>query len=90
MAGAGVPELLKVALSRLSLPGLASATRSLLMPAAARGCPARGCPARGWYWPGGSGDQLTGTAPAWRARKAAALTRFWQDVEQNRRVPLRE
>ena len=27
---------------------------------------------------------------AWRARKAAALTRFWQDVEQKRRVPLRE
>ena len=26
----------------------------------------------------------------WRARKAAALTRFWQVVEQNRRVPLRE
>ena len=25
-----------------------------------------------------------------RARKAAVLTRFWQVVEQNRRVPLRE
>ena len=27
---------------------------------------------------------------AWRARKAAAFTRFWQVVEQNRRVPFRE
>ena len=34
-----------------------------------------------------SRDQPTAVC---RARKAAALTRFWQVVEQNRRVPLRE
>lgn len=29
-------------------------------------------------------------APARRARKAAALTRLWQEAEQNRRAELRE
>jgi MFS family permease len=42
------------------------------------------------YLPAAGTDRLPGPASACRARKAAALTRFWQDVEQNRRVPLRE
>ncbi|GAA3420172.1 hypothetical protein GCM10018952_62280 [Streptosporangium vulgare] len=35
-----------------------------------------------------SGARLHGPLPL--ARKAAVLTRFWQVVPQNRRVPLRE
>jgi hypothetical protein len=32
----------------------------------------------------------TNYSPRWRARCAAAFTRFWHASEQNRRVPLRE
>jgi hypothetical protein len=38
----------------------------------------------------GQEDRPRQPTVACRARKAAAFTRFWQVVEQNRRVPLRE
>ena len=45
----------------------------------------------GAAWLGGRAGGRHLYSPALRrARNAAALTRFWQVVEQNRRVPLRE
>ena len=53
-----------------------------------RGRPRSACGRRG---PSGTTPDVgRGQTAAWRSRNTAALTRFWQAVEQNRRVPFRE